>query len=191
MKQADDQLATARLALRRFTPDDMDVVVRLHADARAMRHIGGPKSRDETAELFETRILGYYDAHPGLGVWATIERSSAACIGLHLLNHIRGESIIQVGYVLFPQYWGAGYATEMSVAILHYGFVELGLPQIAGITDLDHVASQRVLLKSGLRRNGERSFAHPAYASHGPLAWFERDVAGWIAEHGGGRERAG
>ena len=123
------------------------------------------------------------EQHPGLGMWATLERKTGACIGTHLLNHIQGETYIQVGYVLFSQYWGRGYATEMSIAILRYGFAVLGLPEIFAITDLPNVASQRVLEKAGLERKGERFFAHPAYAASGPLAWFEGRAAPWLAAH--------
>jgi ribosomal-protein-alanine N-acetyltransferase len=100
---------------------------------------------------------------------------------VHLLNEMQGETHIQVGYILFKHYWGRGYATEMSIALLRYGFTQMRLPQIVAITDLPHVVSQRVLLKAGLHRNGERSFAHPRYAD-GPFAWFERDAADWLAE---------
>ncbi len=171
-----------RLALRRFTPDDLDLLDTLNSDAEVMRHLGGVKSRADSETMLRNRILAYYDEHPRLGIWATLEKSSGACIGLHLLNHIQGETFIQVGYLLFPAYWGCGYATEMSVALLRYGFIELGLPQIVGITDLGNLGSQRVLEKSGLRRNGERAFAHPAYVKAGPLAWFERDAADWLAD---------
>lgn len=174
---------TERLALRRFTPDDLDLLDHLNSDAEVMRHMGGVKTREETQTMLRNRILAYYDEHPGLGVWASVQKSSGACIGMHLLNHIQGEAFIQVGYVLFPDYWGRGYATEMSTALVRYGFVELGLPRIVGITNLANLGSQRVLGKSGLRRNGERAFAHPAYAKSGPLAWFERDAADWLAEH--------
>ncbi|HET6545122.1 MAG TPA: GNAT family N-acetyltransferase [Rhodanobacteraceae bacterium] len=183
MLHADDRLTTRRLTLRRFTPDDLDLLQRLHADARVMRYTGGTRTRHEAAVLVRERILDYYDQHPGLGIWATVENSGGACVGLHLLNHIRGEAFIQLGYMLFPDYWGSGYATEMGIEVLRYGFVDLGLAQIVGITDLSNEASQRVLLKAGLKRNGERSFAHPAYAAQGPLAWFERDAADWLLEH--------
>jgi RimJ/RimL family protein N-acetyltransferase len=174
-----------RLALRRFTADDLDLLDALHSDPEVMRHMGGVKSREDSATMLHNRILAYYDEHPGLGIWATLERSSGACIGLHLLNHIQGEQLIQVGYVLDAGYWGRGYATEMSIALLRYGYVELGLPRIVGITNLGNLGSQRVLEKSGLHRHGERAFAHPAYARHGPLAWFERDASDWLAEHPG------
>ena len=183
MRDPRDSLVTRRLALRRFTLDDLELLDRLNSDPQVMRYIGGPIDRAKTEAMLKVRILEYYAEHPGLGMWATLERSSGACVGVHLLNHIQGESFIQVGYVLFPQHWGRGYATEMSLALLRYGFAELGLPQIVGITDLPNLESQRVLLKAGLRRNGERAFSHPAYAAQGPLAWFERDAEGWLADH--------
>ena len=182
MQDPQDSLTTERLALRRFTLDDADLLGRLYSDPRVTKYTGGVLSREKSDELLRTRMIEYYDQHPGLGVWAMHERSTGACVGLHLLNHIRGETLIQVGYQLFPDYWGRGYATEMTIRVLRYGFEALGLPQIVAITDLDNVDSQRVLLKAGLVRRGERSFAHPAY-QHGPLAWFEGDAAEWLANH--------
>ena len=181
MKDPTSSLTTERLRLRRFTADDLELLLRLNSDERVMRYAGGVKTRAQTEELLKTRILAYYEEHPGLGVWATLERGSGACIGMHLLNHIHGEPDIQVGYLLLPERWGRGYATEMCRAVLRYGFADLGLPRIAAITDLDNGPSQQVLLKAGLERHGERALPHPAYASSGPLAWFERDAASWLA----------
>ena len=180
---AGDGLCSERLQLRRFTLADLPLLSELNADPEVMRHLGGAVDTDRTRAMLETRILKYYEENPGLGIWATQLRDSGECIGFHLLNHIQGESLIQVGYRLFPRYWGRGYATEMSVALLRYGYTQLGLRSIVAIADLDNLASQQVLLKSGLHRHGERSFPHPAYACYGPLAWFERDAQDWLAEH--------
>jgi RimJ/RimL family protein N-acetyltransferase len=57
---------------------------------------------------------------------------------------------------LAPRRWEGGYATETSIRLLRYGFGELGIERIAGITELANVDSQRALLKSGLVRDGER-----------------------------------
>jgi RimJ/RimL family protein N-acetyltransferase len=183
VKTQDDTLTTDRLTLRRFTLQDLDLLDRLYSDREVMRYVGGTKTRAQTEALLKTRVLDYYEQFPGLGMWATLERASGACIGTHLLNHIQGETYIQVGYVLFSQYWGRGYATEMSIAILRYGFSNLALPEIFAITDRPNLASQHVLLKAGLERKGERSFAHPAYAASGPLAWFEAKREPWLAAH--------
>jgi RimJ/RimL family protein N-acetyltransferase len=183
VKDPGTSLTTDRLLLRRFTWADLDLLHRLQSDPTVMRYVGGVKTRDQTEAMLKTRILEYYDEHPGLGMWATVERATGACIGTHLLNNIQGETYIQVGYVLFSQYWGRGYATEMTITLLRYGFTDLALPEIFAITDLPNVASQRVLLKAGLERKGERSFPHPAYAASGMLAWFEGRAATWLAAH--------
>jgi [ribosomal protein S5]-alanine N-acetyltransferase len=176
-------LGSPRLLLRRFTPADLPLLTALNADPQVMRYLGGVMSPQQTRSMLESRILAYYEANPGLGVWATLLRDSGDCIGFHLLNHIQGESLIQVGYRLFPRYWGQGYATEMSKALLRYGYTQLELPSIVAITALENLSSQHALLKAGLRRNGERSFPHPAYAAYGPHAWFEGAAEAWLAEH--------
>lgn len=175
-------LSTARLALRRFTPDDLDWLAALYADAEVTRFLGGVKDRSRAEAQLHARILQYYESHPGLGIWMTVERATGAAVGFHLLNHIRGESIVQVGYALVKSAWGRGFATEMASALLWYGFEGLRLPRIAGMASLQNVASQRVLHKIGLERRGERAFPHPDYAAEGPMAWFERDAGAWLAE---------
>lgn len=175
-------LTTERLALRRMTEGDLDWLAALHADAEVTRYLGGIKTRAQVAEQMRTRILDYYDARPGLGVWMTIERATEHQVGFHLINNIQGETILQVGYGLVKPAWGKGYATEMASALLRYGFAELGLDRIAGIADLDNLASIRVLGKIGLERGSDRAFPHPAYAAMGPMAWFERERDAWLAE---------
>ena len=182
MSEPEFWLTTARLGLRRFTPADLDWLVALYRDPEVMRFLGGVKDRTATEDLLRRRILDYYDAHPGLGIWMTTETSTRTRVGFHLLNHPQGESFIQVGFALARAAWGRGYGTEMAEAVLRYGFTTLALPRIAAIANLDNLASQRVLLKIGLHRHGERALAHPAYASAGPLAFFERDAADWLAE---------
>ncbi|MEZ5286927.1 MAG: GNAT family N-acetyltransferase [Vicinamibacterales bacterium] len=177
-------LFTARCALRRFTVEDRDWLRALYADPVVTQFLGGVKSADEVDEMLRTRILEYYDTHPGFGVWLTVDRTTGDRLGFHLLNNIQGETIIQVGYTLHPDAWGRGVATEGAEAVLRYGFVELGLPRIAGMASLGNHASLRVLAKIGLERRGERAFPHPAYAAEGPLAWFEREAADWVAERG-------
>lgn len=175
-------LTTERLALRRMTEYDLDWLTTMHADADVTRHLGGIKTRAQVEEMMRMRILDYYDAHPGLGVWMTVERATREPVGFHLINNIQGETILQVGYGLVKSAWGKGYATEMAAALLRYGFGDLGLERIAGIASLDNIASLRVLEKIGLERRGERAFPHPAYAASGPLAWFERERDAWLAE---------
>ena len=174
-------LCSARLRLRRFTQEDLGFLFELYADEDAARYVGGSKTLEQCREMLDQHILAYYDRHPGLGIWVTLDRASGAPLGMHLLNHMRGETLIQVGYSLLRAHWGRGYATEMCSALLRYGFLTLGLPRIHAITDPRNLASQQVLEKCGLLRKGERNFA--AYSQHGPQAYFELDAADWQARH--------
>jgi RimJ/RimL family protein N-acetyltransferase len=180
-----DHLETARLRLRRFTPKDEALLYRLNSDETVMRYIGGTMDAGKNRAMLHDRILRYYGEHPGLGVWATMVKATGECAGFHLLNHVKGESLIQLGYRLFPSHWGQGYATEMGTALLRYGFVQRGLPRIMANTHPDNLDSQRVLLKCGLQRRGERAYAHPDLASFGVIPYFERGCADWLAERGG------
>jgi RimJ/RimL family protein N-acetyltransferase len=181
---SDVWLSTKRLSLRRFAPADLDWLASLYADPDVTRYLGGTKTRAQVESLLRDRILDYYEQHPGLGIWMTIERTTGQSVGFHVLNHIQGESIVQVGFILLKPAWGRGFASEMGEALLRFGFTELRLSLISGMASRGNVASQRALEKIGLRRNGERAFPHPAYASEGPMAWFERDAEAWLAERG-------
>ena len=50
-------LTTERLALRRFTPADFELLVELYADPDVMRYVGGVKDRAQAAEALKVRIL--------------------------------------------------------------------------------------------------------------------------------------
>ncbi|HUR41884.1 MAG TPA: GNAT family N-acetyltransferase [Verrucomicrobiae bacterium] len=173
-------LTTARLVLRRFTADDYDWLHALWSDPEVKRHMGGPASPEQTTALLHERILPGYAREPGFGMWVTLEREGDTPMGFHLPNHIQGETLVQVGYVLGKAHWGRGYATEMCEALLRYGFTELKLPRIHAITDVPNVGSQRVLLKAGLERHGERVFPHPSYRG-ATMAFFQRDAGDWLS----------
>ena len=186
-RDAGDGLVTARLKLRRFAAADLPWLAALYADPDVAGPIGGTKTEDQCREMLEKRILAYYEEYPGLGIWLTCTHSGER-VGFHLLNHIQGESLIQVGYAMLKAHWGRGYATEMCRALLRYGAAVRGLDTLLAIANPDNHASHQVLLKSGLQRKGERYFAHPAYAP-GTLAYFERGAAEWLAEFAASTKR--
>ncbi len=182
MSSSEFWLTTDRLALRRFGPNDQNWLTSLYADLEVTRYLGGTKTPAQVEEMMASRILRYYEDHPGLGIWMTLERATGDRIGFHLLNNIHGESTIQVGFALHQAAWGRGFATEMGRALVAYAFRDLRLARLAGTANLENLASQHVLQKIGLRRRGERVFTHPAYASQGPMAFFERDRFDWLEQ---------
>jgi RimJ/RimL family protein N-acetyltransferase len=148
---------TARLYLRPLTLADLNTVYQLDSDPEVMRYVLPPRTYEETrAYLHE--VVENYERFPGLGRWAVIEKSSGAFVGIHLLKHLEASGHIEVGYRYFQAYWGRGYATEMTRALLRYGFEQLGLQQMVAITNPDNRASQHVLEKCGLRFQNVQEF---------------------------------
>ena len=146
---------TARLALRAFTPDDVDAIFGLDADPRVMRWINGgtPGTRDG-AQLSIERILRRYAEHPGTGVWHASRRDDGRFVGWISLKHCGDSPDIEIGYRLMHHAWGQGFATELARAMLRRGFDELGLARIIGVTDAGNLASQHVLRRIGMRDEG-------------------------------------
>lgn len=146
---------TARLALRAFTLADVMDIAALDGDPRVMRYIGDGSTgtRDDARAAIE-RVLRRYDEHPGTGVWHASRRDDGRFVGWVSLKHAGDAPDIEIGYRLAHEAWGQGFATELARAMLRRGFAELGLDRIIGVTHPGNVASQRVLLKAGLRDEG-------------------------------------
>ena len=97
------------------------------------------------------RCMAYYQENPGFGVWAAIEKETEEFIGWFMLKKYQYSNDQELGYRLMKKYWGRGYATEMSLKIIEYGFSEKNLSKIVAITHPENIASQKVLKKAGMR----------------------------------------
>lgn len=58
---------------------------------------------------------------------------------------------VEIAYRLPVDCWGQGYATEMARAVLAHALGTLKLPRVIGLAWPENVASQRVLLKIGMK----------------------------------------
>jgi RimJ/RimL family protein N-acetyltransferase len=148
-------LETLRLELREFVPSDLPDLVRLDSDPRVTRYIGdGRTTPMADLETMIPRIRRVYRLYPGLGTWRAAQRDTGACIGWFTFKYVPKTIEIEVGYRLLPEAWGQGFATEGARELVRYGFDDLGLERIIGVTHPDNLASQRVLMKAGLVDEG-------------------------------------
>jgi RimJ/RimL family protein N-acetyltransferase len=155
-------LETARLRLRRFTPDDVDLLVELDADPDVMRYItyGAPTPRAAYAEAYLPRWLAIYAAKPLLGYYAAESLATGEFLGwFHLRDDRIEPEYLELGYRLARSAWRQGYATEGGRALVRHGFDVAGADAISARTLLGNLASQRVMEKCGLRRTA--TFLYP------------------------------
>lgn len=68
--------------------------------------------------------------------------------------------IADLGYFLLKPYWGKGYATEAARLILRYCFTVLKLHKITAGCDSENRASEKVMIKCGMKREAYRTKHH-------------------------------
>jgi len=152
-------LSTARLALRGFEANDLELLHRLYGNAEVMHFLGDgqPLDRAETQEKL-TSVL-YRSTYLGIPMWALFRRFDGDFIGRCGFSPWGDGDEIELAYTLIPDAWGAGYAVEAGHACLEF-IVEHGRWRyVLARTRPTNARSRRVLEKLGftLEREGEDS----------------------------------
>src|SRR4051794_16126917 len=108
--------------------DDVDNLVELDGDPDVMMCITGglPTSREEIETDYLPTFIDYYRKYPGYGFWAVVEKTTGDFVGwFHFRpepHHPEDEP--ELGYRFRKQFWGSGYGTEGSIALIDKGFTE-------------------------------------------------------------------
>ena len=149
-------IETERLYFREINIQDAAAMYTLDSSALVHKYLGNkPVKNIEEVNTVINYILQQYKAN-GIARWAVIEKKSFEFIGWAGLKYIT-EPInnkvhyYDIGYRLHQHYWGKGFATEATKAIIKYGFKQMKLSSLFAITDCNNDASKNVLLKCGLQ----------------------------------------
>jgi ribosomal-protein-alanine N-acetyltransferase len=165
-------LQSSRLSLRDVTLDDAPAFFELDRDPEVMRFLGGVRVEGSVAvarKLLAERISQLVSC-PGLGLGPCFLQASGEFIGWFMLRPRKYRAYdangllleptedAELGYRLARRFWGQGYATEMSRALVRHGFEQLALRRIVAFVDAEHVASVRVLQKAGFSHVGRARY---------------------------------
>jgi len=147
-------LATERLVLRPFTLADAEAVQRLAGAeeiADTTLNIPHPYADGLAEAWIESHVDAFRDRER---VALAIADSNAVLVGAISLRLDLGHRRAELGYWIGLPFWGRGYATEAAVAMVGYGFEELGLNRIFAHHLARNPASGRVLEKAGFVHEG-------------------------------------
>lgn len=155
-------LVTERMVMRRLTENDAEHLFELDSDPDVMLYLTGgiPHTRAFIGEKALPHYLEFYDRFDDLGFWAAIEKASGHFMGwFHFKPYRENPDEIELGYRLKKAFWGKGYATEGSAALIEKGFRDLGVNKVVATTMASNKASRRVMENVGLRFDKE--FVYP------------------------------
>jgi len=149
-------LETERLMLRPLVPEDAPMITRLAGRreiADTTISIPHPYSEEQAREWIAKTAEGFAKGkEAAFGVQLKNTRSLVGGVGLREIDAVHSHA--EMGCWIGVDWWGKGYATEASRAVLRFGFEELGLNRIHAHHMVRNPASGRVLASIGMRREG-------------------------------------
>ena len=171
-------IETERLILRDFLETDQADLFELDSDPEVHRYLGNRpvKTTDEIKTVIQMVRQQYLDNQ--IGRWMMVEKATGNVLGWAGLKYIGNTMnstahFYDVGYRLKQKHWGKGYATEAAQAALTYGFNQMNLKEIIGITAIENQASANILKKIGLQ------FVHQFEEDGLQGTWFKITADEW------------
>ena len=145
-------IETDRMILRKFSMDDYQSVYEFGSNVEVQKYTGEKilTSPIHAKKIIKEVLFPDYKKY-GYGRLAAIFKSENKIIGFAGLKYLPEFKESDIGFRFLPECWGKGIATEVSLAIIRYGFEVLKLDNIIGIADPINIGSCRVLEKIGLK----------------------------------------
>ena len=85
-------------------------------------------------------------------LFTVMDKTDSRYIGLCGISIDAEDYTGEVGYMLFPEYWNRGIASEIVRLLMAYGLENLNLSKIKASCDVRNKASERVMLKCGMKK---------------------------------------
>lgn len=148
-----DLIETDRLVLSGWRADQIDDLVRLHGDPLVARYLtshGRPWTMEEMRAaldswiaLFETRRLGKL---------RVTRKADGVLVGRAGYGIYAPTGEPEIGYSLYPEFWGNGYAHEAACGLRDWIFRDTDASHFIGLADVNNAASLKVLGKIGMTK---------------------------------------
>ena len=149
-----DNLETERLTTRFIRKEDDVVWTPFFEDKDTNEFIPdfGLKTSLERAQHWIERQLNRYKEQK-YGHQFLIDKSSKQIVGQCglLMQDIDGIQELEVGYHIFKQHWGKGYAPEAAQMFRDYGLKNNLSDSIISVIATGNIKSQKVAMKNGMQ----------------------------------------
>lgn len=142
-------IQSSRCLLRRFTKNDFENMRKLETEPEVVKFtsLRVPQTEQQTLERLQ-KTLDLQPSREPLGIWAVEHLQTQKFIGWIMLMP-RELPYPELGYMIVPEFWGQGYASEITKCLINYAFEKLNIRRFSACTDLENSSSIKVLEKLG------------------------------------------
>ncbi len=148
------------IGLRPWVTGDLGLIERLLGDPVMTEHLGGP----ESPEKLWNRLARYVNMPAEAGRMFVItvgpERTPAGSVGFWP-HPIRGETALETGWSVLPEFQGRGVATRGTTRCLEIAAAETPYRTIHAFPSVDNVPSNALCRTLGFELLGPLDFEYP------------------------------
>jgi RimJ/RimL family protein N-acetyltransferase len=144
-------IETKRLIVRDFLEDDIFEAYQYLSDEQVMKFVEPIFSLEQTREFVLT-----YGCEKNM-VFALMEKESKKLIGHMIFHPYDSQDEYEIGWIINSDFWGKGYAAEVSEALIGYAFENLNANRIVAETVEKNVHALSIIQKLGMQENRVRS----------------------------------
>lgn len=146
------QLETPRLILRKFRDADFDALLEMDARPETVRYEPQKGADGVRTYLAEAALKAQFEPRAHYRFAVTIRPNDTARGLLGLAMNFAMTRDWEIGWMVHPDEWGKGYASEAARSVLELAFTRLNAHRVIAFCDVENRASERVMQKLGMRR---------------------------------------
>ena len=147
-----------RLKFKMITEQDVGFLFDLDQDPEVMRFINGGKTTtlEEVNSIFIPRLKSYFNREKGWGLFNINVQATNEPVGWILIRPMGFFSEtpeyrnLEIGWRLFRNTWGKGYATEAAAAVLEAVLQKNKVDFVSALAMEQNEASIRMMKKLGM-----------------------------------------
>ena len=143
---------TDRLSFEKVSTLHFNDWLKFFEDPRTSLHWVEEKqtANDACKKWYEKQLWRYENGMGGMN--ALLEKESGKLVGHAglLVQTVDGQSELEIGYSLLPEFWNKGYAIEAALYCKQYAFDACFSDSLISIISLNNIPSQKVAVKNGM-----------------------------------------
>lgn len=151
-----EKIITDRLIMRKLTKDDIPAFYEIVKKNEVGKWLGIGKGMSfNEAEQYVNNFIKHWKSNE-FGVWGLINKSDEKIMGHCGLRYIDNTEDIEIIYLLDPNYWGKGYATEAGNIAVELAFNTLKVKKLVARVRTNNSKSKKVIDKLGFTFIGDK-----------------------------------